>query len=268
MADDVEFTGSVPELYDRLMVPMIFGEPAVSLARRVAARAPARIVETAAGTGVLTEALLEACPDAEVLATDLNQPMLDRAASRLGTGGRVRLQPADALDLPVADASVDVVACQFGVMFFPDRQRGHEEAHRVLRPGGALVFDVWESLESNDFARVVTQAVGELAGDDSLDFMARLPHGYHEEDRIEADLVGAGFSVVSIERVGGTSAATADDAAVAYCQGTPLRGVIEAHPKVSLAEATRAARDALRRQFGPGAITGRTGWLEVVAEPG
>src|SRR3712207_6837954 len=100
MADDVEFTGSVPELYDRLMVPLIFAEPAASVARHVASLAPARIVETAAGTGVLTDALLRACPDAEVLATDLNQPMLDRAESRVRNRGRVRFQEADALDLP------------------------------------------------------------------------------------------------------------------------------------------------------------------------
>ena len=187
---------------------------------------------------------------------------------RLGNNGRARLQQADALDLPVADASFDVLACQFGVMFFPDRLRGHREAHRVLRPGGALVFDVWDSLETNDFARVITQAVRELAGDDSLDFLARTPHGYHEADRIEEDLIRAGFAAVSIERVDGTSTATADDAAVAYCQGTPRRAAIEAHPAVSLAEATRVARDALQREVGAGALTGRTGWIEVVAEVG
>lgn len=265
MVGDVEFTGSVPELYDRLMVPMIFAEPAASLARHVASLAPAQIVETAAGTGVLTDALLRACPDAEVLATDLAQPMLDRAESRVGDRGRVRFQQADALDLPVADASCDVVACQFGVMFFPDRVLGHREAHRVLRPGGSLVFAVWDSLATNDFARVVTEAMRELAGDDSLDFLARLPHGYHDTSRIEDDVVRAGFAAVSIQQVSGTSTATADDVAVAYCQGTPLRAAIEGHPTVSSTEATRVADEALRREFGDGVLTGRTGWIEVLA---
>lgn len=267
MADDVAFTGSVPELYDRLLVPMVFAEPAASLARQVASLAPAQVVETAAGTGVLTDALLRACPDTQVLATDLNQPMLDRATARLGDDGRVRFQQADALDLPVADASCDVVACQFGVMFFPDRVRGHQEAHRVLRPGGSLVVAVWDSLATNDFARVVTQALQALAGDDSLDFFARLPHGYHEVARIEDDLVRAGFATVSIERVAGTSTAAADDVALAYCQGTPLRAAIEAHPAVSLTEATRVVGGALRREFGDGVLNGRTGWIEVVARP-
>jgi ubiquinone/menaquinone biosynthesis C-methylase UbiE len=266
MAHDVEFTGSVPELYDRLLVPMIFAEPAASLARRVAFLAPAQIVETAAGTGVLTDALLSACPEAEVLATDLNQPMLDRAGSRLGNRGRVRFQQADALDLPMADASCDVVACQFGVMFFPDRVLGHREARRVLRPGGSLVFAVWDSLATNDFARVITQAMQELAGNNSLDFLARLPHGYHDAARIEDDAVRAGFAAVAIEEVAGTSTATADDVAVAYCQGTPLRAAIEGHPTVSLTEATRVAREALCRELGDGALTGRTGWIQVVAE--
>ncbi|RBY97785.1 SAM-dependent methyltransferase [Blastococcus sp. TF02-8] len=265
MAHDVEFTGSVPELYERLMVPMIFTEPAASLARRVASAAPARIVETAAGTGVLTAALLDACPGAEVLATDVHQPMLDRAESTIGTSDRVRFQQADALDLPVDDAWCDVVVCQFGVMFFPDRVRGHREAHRVLRPGGSLVLAVWESLATNDFARVVDQALRELTGDDSLDFMARVPHGYADTARIEDDVLQAGFASLTIEQVRGTSTATADDAAVAYCQGTPLRAAIEAHPRVSLVEATRIAAEALRREFGPGVMTGRTGWIEAAA---
>ncbi|MEU2348889.1 class I SAM-dependent methyltransferase [Modestobacter sp. NPDC049651] len=268
MADDVAFTGSVPELYDRVMVPLVFREPAASLARRVASLTPNDIVETAAGTGALTAALLDACPGAEVLATDLNSPMLDRAERWLADRGRVRFRQADALDLPVADASCDVVVCQFGVMFFPDRVLGHREAHRVLRPGGSLLFSVWDSLATNDFARVVDAAVQELAGDDSLDFMGRLPHGYHDPARIEDDVARAGFTAVAIERVSGTSTADVHDIAAGYCQGTPLRAAIEAHPRVSPAEATRVAEEALRREFGAGVLTGRTGWFEVAARAG
>ena len=265
IADGRTFVGSVPDVYDRLMVPMIFTAPAASLAARVAERRPARILETAAGTGALTRALLQTCPDADVLATDVNQPMLDRAATRVRDGARVRFEQADALDLPVSDASCDVVACQFGVMFFPDRVRGHREALRALRPGGVLVFNVWDSLATNDFARVVTQAVQGLTDAGSLDFMARLPHGYHQEDRISEDLARAGFRTASIDPVEGESVTTAEDAATALCQGTPLLGELEANPAVSVQDATTAARDALRYEFGDGEIRGHMRWLEIVA---
>ena len=262
---DRSFVGSIPEIYDRLMVPLIFAEPAASMAARVAERSPTHILETAAGTGVLTAALVAACPEAEVLATDLNQPMLDRASARFN-GASVVLQQADALHLPVEDASFDVVVCQFGVMFFPDRAAAHREAKRVLRPGGTWLFSTWDSLQTNDFARVVTHAVQGLAGDGSLDFMDRVPHGYHQEERIREDLAHAGFDEVGIEPVESQSISTAEDAALALCQGTPLRGILEAHPHVNLHEATQVAVTALRSEYGDGEIRGLIRWLEVTAE--
>lgn len=261
---DRGFVGSVPEIYDRLMVPMVFAAPAASLAARVAEHHPRRILETAAGTGALTAALTQSCPLAEVLATDLHQAMLDRAADRL-RGSRVRFQYADALRLPVDPASYDVVVCQFGVMFFPDRVAAYREAGRALRPGGAWIFSTWDSLASNDFTRLVTHAVQGLAGDGSLDFMDRVPHGYHQQDRIEEDLLEAGFTSVSIEPVEAESVSTAAHAALALCQGTPLRGIIESHPRLSLEEATAGAERALRSEYGEGEARGRIRWLEVTA---
>ena len=269
MSDDIsapQFAGSVPEIYDRLMVPMVFADAAVLLADEVAARRPSTILEVAAGTGVLTRALLAACPGAGVVATDLSQPMLDRAAERVGADARVRYQRADALDLPFDEATFDVVACQFGVMFFPDRVQGYREASRVLRPGGALIFNVWDRIENNDFARVTADALRQKSNA-SLDFMSRVPHGYFDRDVIVRDLRSAGFDVVAFEAIDATSVATAHDAAVALCKGTPMRSQIEAASDISLDHATEVAQSALEDVYGAGVITGRIRSFHVVAEP-
>jgi ubiquinone/menaquinone biosynthesis C-methylase UbiE len=130
--------------------------------------------------------------------------------------------------LPFEDAGFDTVACQFGVMFFPDRVKGYSEARRVLKPGGRLLFNVWDRIEENDFADVVTEALGQVFPDDPPKFLARTPHGYHDVDRIRADLVQAGFDDIAIEPVAHISRANSPThPATAYCQGTPLRAEIE-----------------------------------------
>jgi len=258
IGSDAVFAGSVPELYDTQMVPLIFEPYAEQLAQRAAALQPARVLETAAGTGVVTRALARALPArAEIVATDLNQPMLDRAAS-VGTQRPVRWQQADAMQLPFDAASFDLVVCQFGAMFFPDRPHAFGEARRVLRPGGVFLFDVWDRIEENDFADVVTNALAALFPADPPRFMARTPHGYHDRDLIARDLAAAGFSAApSIETVAARSrAASAGIAAIAYCQGTPLRGEIEARG-ASLGEATAAATAALAARFGSGPVDGK-----------
>ena len=177
---DTVFAGSIPEFYDTQLVPLIFEPYATDLARRIAALAPSRVLETAAGTGVVTRALARALPaSTELVATDLNQPMLDHAAA-IGTARSVAWQKADAMQLPFDDASFDVVACQFGAMFFPDKARAFAEARRVLRPGGTLVFNVWDRIEENEFADVVTGALALVFPADPPRFMARTPHGYSD----------------------------------------------------------------------------------------
>jgi ubiquinone/menaquinone biosynthesis C-methylase UbiE len=257
-ASDKAFAGSIPEIYDRFLVPLLFESYARDLAERVAAASPARVLETAAGTGVLTRALAARLPaHAAIAATDLNQPMLDRAATRL-RDERVEWRQADALALPFADQTFDVVACQFGAMFFPDRVRGYVEARRVLTPAGRFFFNVWDRIADNEFADVVTDALAVVFPADPPRFMARTPHGYHDLNRIRADLADAGFVSVAIETVDAVSkAASPHDVAVAYCQGTPLRNEIEARDAARLEAATQAAADALARRFGSGPVEGR-----------
>jgi ubiquinone/menaquinone biosynthesis C-methylase UbiE len=266
VATDKLFAGSIPEIYDRFLVPLIFEPYALDMAKRIAALGPSDVLETAAGTGVLTRALASRLePSVRIMATDLNQPMLDYAARRQ-QGGAVDWKQADALALPFGDRSFDVVTCQFGVMFFPDKVQGYGEARRVLRPGGRFLFNAWDRIADNEFADVVTEAVAGLFPDDPPRFLARTPHGYHDVERIRQELKEAGFAGVTIDAVDARSrAASPRDAALAFCQGTPLRNEIEARDALRLEEATNRAADALARRFGPGAVDGRIRALVVSA---
>jgi ubiquinone/menaquinone biosynthesis C-methylase UbiE len=264
---DTQFAGSIPEIYNRHLGPIIFQPYADDLAQRAKRLNARSVLETAAGTGIVTRALLAALPDhSSVTATDLNQAMVDYAARNTQTSGRVRFQQADACALPFGDDSSDMVVCQFGVMFFPDKVAAHREALRVLKPGGMLLFNVWGPIDRNDFANVITEAVAALFPSDPPRFFARTPHGYHDAATIERELRSAAFANVKIERVDRESVApSAKDCATAFCQGTPLRNEIEARDPARLNEATDAAATALARQFGSGRISGRMQALVIEA---
>jgi ubiquinone/menaquinone biosynthesis C-methylase UbiE len=258
-ATDKLFAGSIPEIYDRLLVPLIFESYARDLAGRVAVVEPQDVLETAAGTGVLTRAIAARLPaQARIMATDLNQPMLDRASERQSHDGRIKWRQADALALPFEDQTFDVVACQFGAMFFPNKVQGYREASRVLKRGGHFFFNVWDRISENEFADVVTEALATLFPQDPPRFMARIPHGYYDVEMIRKELTAAGFMDISVETVDDTSSASSPrDPAIAYCQGTPLRNEIETRDASRLEDATKEAAQALASRFGSGPIEGR-----------
>jgi SAM-dependent methyltransferase len=256
---DTAFTGSLPRIYDTFLVPMIFEPYGADIARRLSALPVRRVLEVAAGTGVVTRAVTAVLPaGATLVATDLNQAMLDQAAAR-GTARPVEWRQADALQLPFDDATFDAVVCQFGVMFFPDKPRAFAEARRVLTGGGLFLFNVWDRLDENEIPHVVTTALESVFPENPTRFMARVPHGYYDPDVIRRDLVAGGFtSPPQIETVAARSrAASAKDAAVAFCQGTPMRSEIEARDPEGLDKATTVAAQAIAARFGPGAVDAR-----------
>jgi ubiquinone/menaquinone biosynthesis C-methylase UbiE len=256
---DKVFTGLIPKLYEEYLVPMIFDPYAADLVSRVALRSPGRVLEIAAGTGVVTRRLASALPDsASIVATDLNQAMLDMA-SEVGTKRPVEWRQADAMQLPFDDSVFDAVVCQFGAMFFPEKSKAFSEARRVLRSGGVFMFNVWDRIEENEFADTVTTALESLFPSDPPRFMVRTPHGYHDFASIESDLKRGGFvASPQISTVAARSrAASPRIPAIAYCQGTPLRNEIEARDKSRLGEATDIAADALAKRFGPGPVDGK-----------
>ncbi len=211
-ASDLVFAGSVPELYDRLLVPLIFEPYADDLVARLAALGVSSVLEVAAGSGVVTRAMAAGLPSSVALtATDLNQPMIDHARS-VGTARAVTWQAADVMGLPFEANSFDAVVCQFGVMFFPDRAAAYAEVARVLRPGGVFIFNVWDRIEENEFADAVTSAVAGMWPEDPPAFLSRTPHGYYDE--------------------------------------TTMRNEIEARDPARLQEATEVAAAAVRDRFG------------------
>jgi len=256
---DKEFSGSIPESYDRHMVPLIFEPYAADLARRVASLSPDAVLEIAAGTGVVTRALAPKLPPhARYVVSDLNQPMLDYAASRQPPDSRITWRQADAMALPFDDAAFDVVFCQFGAMFFPDRRVAYREARRVLKRGGHFLFSVWDRIEENVFADDVTNALARVFPDDPPRFMARTPHGYHDTALISRELEGAGFSGVVIETRAELSRAPSPRIpAVAYCQGTVLRTEIEAREAGKLQAATDYCAAVIAQKHGSGAVAAK-----------
>lgn len=248
-----DFSGQLPDTYDRLLVPMLFAPYAAVLGERIAGLAPSRVLEVAAGSGALTRELVARLPDAAITATDLAQPMLDRAAASGLTG--VRWQQADAQDLPVPDAAFEVWACQFGIMFVPDRPRAYREAHRVLVPGGHLVLATWTGLDDNGFADVLDASLRDLFPDDPPGFVRAVPHGYTDPDLVCLELSTAGFAdprvdVVALESV----AASAQDVATAFLHGTPAGHLVRERDPDGLAAATGHVAAAVRERYGPGTV--------------
>ena len=249
---DREFAGSIPATYDACLGPMLFEPYALELAERVRALAPGTVLETAAGTGIVTAALRAAlAAGVPITATDLNQGMLDVAAAKPRLAN-VTWQQADAQALPFADGSFDVVVCQFGVMFFPDKAQSYREVVRVLKPGGTYLFAVWGVIENNPASEEIQRAIEAEFPNDPPQFLRRGPFSYADTALIEADLQAAGFSAIrceTVEKIG--RSATIRAAATGLCQGSPMRAEIEARDAGRLEAVTAAAAAALAARFGP-----------------
>ena len=220
------FKHSTPEQYDRYMVPLLFEPYAKVVAERAALLLPDWILETAAGTGIVTRALHKAAPQAQIVATDVNPRMLEVAAKNLRSD-RVSFRPADAQDLPFDDESFDLVVCQFGVMFYPDKVRAHQEARRVLRSNGRYLLVTFDRLEVNPVPKAAGNAVAAIFPDDPPAYMEHGPFSYADPALIERDLLAAGFTRIQLETVALTTRVSASDAAQGLVVGSPFRSEIE-----------------------------------------
>ena len=246
------------EFYDSILVPLIFECYADDLANRARAFEPNSVLDVACGTGVLTRSLCRILPETcEIYAFDLHQAMLGRA-KMVGTKRPVAWAETDVASLPYPSLSFDVALCQFSIMFFPDRVAAYREIRRVLRPGGTFLFSVWNEIERNDFASVVASAIGDIYSEDPPLFLARTPHGHGSVAEIQTELAAAGFGPCTLtQRDDVSRAASAELAAIAYCQATPLRNEILARDPRGLDRATAIVAEALRARFGEGAIEGK-----------
>ena len=246
-----QFSGSIPEIYDTHLGPLFFEFYGADLARRLDVAAGGRVLEIACGTGISTGHLRAALADrVEIVATDLNQAMLDFAGAKRGGLANVSFRRADALDLPFEDASFDAVTCQFGVMFFPDKATGVAEALRVLKPGGMLAFNVWDSFDENPIARVAHETIATFFSENPPSFML-LPFSYHQRDTIVALVSGAGFDGVDIDVVGTVvERPSARDLATGFVEGNPGIHEINERATAGPEEIADAVAEAFRAAFG------------------
>ncbi|WP_165954406.1 class I SAM-dependent methyltransferase [Seongchinamella unica] len=217
------FTGSIPENYDLYLGPRIFVGFAEDLARRVLELQPDKVLELAAGTGILTRRLRDVLPAAcTITATDLNPPMLEISRGKFQGNEGVEFKAADAMHLPFIESDFDVATSQFGVMFFPDKQRSYEEVFRTLRAGGHYIFNVWGPMDSNPFAKIAHETVASFYPEDPPGFY-KVPFGYNDPVSIENSLNEAGFSGIEIEKVEiSSSIPSASDFARGLVYGNPL----------------------------------------------
>ena len=234
---------STPALYNRYM-GFLFEPYAKVIAERCARLQPDRILETAAGTGIVTRAVHRAAPQAQVVATDINPAMLEFAANAL-TSEHVWFQPADAQKLPFSNGSFDLVLCQFGVMFFPDKIRTNDEARRVLRPKGHYLLVTFDRLELNPIPNAAQDAVSALFAHEPFDYMERGPFSYSDPAQIKHDLLAAGFNDVEIETIKLSTRVNSGDAAQGLVFGSPFRAEIERRDPSALDRAAEAVAQAL-----------------------
>ena len=252
-SDAAGFIGNIPQYYDQGLGPIIFTEYAADISRRAAANRPARVLETAAGTGIVTRKLRDALPDGtQLTATDLNPPMLDIARAKFRPGEQVEFQPADAIALPFADASFDTIVCQFGLMFFPDKAKSFAEAYRVLARGGRYVLSVWDSHRYNSFGRITHEVAGRFFPADPPQFY-NVPFSCHQIDPIKEYLIAAGFDDIGIAVI--RQERELPDTAIfarAAVYGNPLIDQVRARGGVDPERIVDALKQEFRREFGDG----------------
>jgi ubiquinone/menaquinone biosynthesis C-methylase UbiE len=249
--DAASFIGNIPEHYDSGLGPIIFVDYAADIARRAEACGPARVLETAAGTGIVTRKLRDFLPPSvHVTATDLNAPMLEVARTKFKPGEEVDFQPADAAALPFPDGAFDTVVCQFGVMFFPQKDTSYREVRRVLAPGGRYLFSVWDSHRYNPFGRIVHETAASFFPADPPQFY-KVPFSYHQIDPIKESLIDAGFTDINVAVVR-LEKEIPDAARFArgLVHGNPLIDQIRARDGVDPDRIVNALAQALREEFG------------------
>jgi ubiquinone/menaquinone biosynthesis C-methylase UbiE len=252
------FTGSIPENYDRYLGPVLFEPYAKDLVARLNISDRASVLELACGTGILTRQLFEKrSPRVKIVATDLNESMLNYGRDKSGSETSVEWKQADATELPFADQSFDAVVCQFGLMFFPDKEQAVSEVYRVLKPGGAFLFNVWDAIEQNDLPRTAHEVIGKFFADNPPDFY-QVPFSFHDPEEIRSFLSAAGFGDLQLTLLPlAAVAVSAVDVAKGLIHGNPIITAIRARDESSIPEIEAALTAAIAARYGVAPVRAR-----------
>lgn len=249
------FTGSVPQNYDAYLGPFLFEPYAIDIAQRISQKGFQNVLEIACGTGRVTNHLLQVLDNsAHVTATDLNKEMLQVAQEKI-SDERISWMVADALDLPFDNEVFDLVVCQFGVMFFPDKQKAFQNVHRVLKNGGQYIFNVWDDVKYNDATLMTQDVMQEVLQKDAPDFLKKGPFSYFDQKQIENDLSSAGFTNIKFEVVEKMGiAATSDNVIKGLLEGSPLANYLqESHAPVDIIK--EKLKTSLEEKYGKQNLT-------------
>ena len=253
--EHAHFAGSIPAAYDRYLGHVLFQPYAGDLAARLQVPENGVVLELACGTGIVTRELRNRLPaTVKLIATDLNEPMFQHASAKFAQGEAVEWQQADACSLPFDDGIFDAVVCQFGIMFVPDKALAAREAHRVLKPGGVFLFNVWDAIEHNELCRIAHETIASYFDEDPPTFY-KVPFGYHDHAEIRRVMADADFRDVRIDVVEKVSGASrAEDTATGLVQGNPVSVAIGERDPSLFPVITQAIASALKSRFGAGDV--------------
>jgi ubiquinone/menaquinone biosynthesis C-methylase UbiE len=257
-SNNTAFVGSIPENYDRYLGPVLFEPYAVDLVSRLDLPENAAVLELACGTGIVTRRLRNRLGSkARLIATDLNGAMMSYAARKFRIEEAVEWKQADATDLPFEDQSFDVAVCQFGLMFFPDKEKAVRETYRVLKPGGIFLFNVWDTIEQNDLALIAHTVISKFFENNPPDFY-EVPFSFHDPEMIESLVRAAGFSKVEVSLLPlDAIGSSAQDAAKGLIHGNPVITAIRERDESSIPEIEAAVAAAIVAQCGEKQVRGR-----------
>lgn len=251
--NSTQFTARIAENYEKYLAPVFFISTSKDLVTHLTGE-PKNILEIAAGTGQVTRNIIKSFPEAKITATDYNPGMLD-VAKGIVKSDNITWQIADACDLKFEDNTFDAVLCQFGVMFFPDKQKAMNEAYRVLKPGGQIAFNTWDSLENNRICKIPDDVVTKIFENDPPPFY-KIPFSMYDIGEMETLLKNAGFNNINVEnkKIEGYSESP-DNAVTAFSEGNPIYLQIMERDPAILPVFQKMLREELVKEFGEGRFT-------------
>jgi len=246
---EATFVGSIPQNYDRYLGPLLMVPFGRDLANRLPASGISDVLELACGTGIVTKLLRDRLSSGvRLVATDLSEGMLEFAKGK-PFEKPVEWKVADATSLPFKDDTFDIVVSQFGVMFFPDKEKAMKEILRVLKPGGRVLFNVWDKIEHHDFCRITNNVVEQMFNNDPPAFY-KIPFGFYDHFQIRTVLRNAGFQDIALTTVDMKVQADPREAAQGLVEGNPIVDEIKSKLGTDAAEATARVERALASELG------------------